>query len=112
VPKSATITDLTLYFTNTAALNLLNTNIQVTGRIFVSTTPNNSFSQLGPDFNIDIPLTGVLEIGGIRSQSYHGLSLVVPEKTRLVLVVSATASGLSLVNTVVGYVSAGVMLSM
>jgi hypothetical protein len=53
-------------------------------------------------------LTGLVSLGNIYTGNISGLSIPVSAQTRLLLVVSATASGITLINTVVGYVSAGV----
>ena len=55
-------------------------------------------------------LTGILSIGAISKGLLTGLAIPVPAQTRLMLVLTATASGLSLINTVAGYASAGVSI--
>ena len=51
-------------------------------------------------------LSGLISIGDISSGSTTGLSIPVTMNTRLLLVFSTTATGLNLVNSVVGYASA------
>ena len=56
-------------------------------------------------------LTGILTIGAISNGIATGLSVPVTPETRLLVVFSATATGLSLVNTVEGYASAGLSIT-
>ena len=49
----------------------------------------------------------VIAVGTLLNGSLTGLSIPVTARTRLMLVLSASASGLTLLNTVVGYASAG-----
>ena len=56
-------------------------------------------------------LTGIISIGTISKGTLTGLNISVPAGTRLMLVLTASASGLSLVNTVAGYASASVAIN-
>ncbi len=57
------------------------------------------------------PLTGVVSIGTISNGITTGLSIPIPAQARGVIVVSATATGVSLINTVPMYVSASISAS-
>ena len=77
-----------------------------------STTPNNTFSPIsGASVTLSPSLSGVVSIGTICSGITKNLLISVTEQTRLLLVISATSSGLTLINNISGYVSAGVAIS-
>lgn len=111
VPRAGTITDLSAFFSTTIALSLVGSTITVTAQLYSSSTPNNIFSPVpGASVKLAPPLNGTI---GIGTQSYgttSGLSIPVTVGTRLMMVFSASATGLSLINTVVGYASAGVAI--
>jgi BclB C-terminal domain-containing protein len=56
-------------------------------------------------------LSGIVSIGTLLNGTLTGLNIPVTAQTRLMLVFSATASGLSLLNTVAGYASAGLSIN-
>ncbi len=108
VPRAGTITSFSAFFSTTAALSLIGSTVTVTAQIYQSVTPNNVFSPIaGTLVNLTPSLTGVISIGTLLNGSLTGLSIPVTARTRLMLVLSATASGLTLLNTVAGYASAG-----
>ena len=112
MPRAGTITSISAFFSTTAALSLVGSTIQITAQLYSSSTPNNQFTAVpGAVVTLSPALTGVLSVGAISSGITTGLNITVTTQTRLMLVFSATASGLSLVNTVVGYASAGIAIS-
>lgn len=56
-------------------------------------------------------LTGIISVGTLLNGVLTGLNIPVTAQTRLMLVFSATASGLTLINTVAGYASAGLSIN-
>ncbi|PAC80794.1 hypothetical protein CHI05_15390, partial [Bacillus sp. 7788] len=110
VPRDGTITSFAGYFSTTAALALVGTSITVTASLFASPTPDNSFTQVA-SVTLAPPLTGILTIGAISNGIATGLNVPVTAETRLLVVFSATATGLSLINTVAGYASAGLSIT-
>jgi BclB C-terminal domain-containing protein len=112
VPRNGTIVSIDAYFSTVAALTLVGSTVTITAQLYSSTTPNNTFSPIaGTTITLAPPLTGVLAIGTISTGILSGLSIPVTAQTRLLMVFSATATGLSLVNTVLGYGSAGIELA-
>ena len=112
VPRTTNITSITAYFSVTAGLSLVGSSVAISAQLYQSTAPNNSFSPIaGTLINLTPNLSGVVAIGAICTGSLTGLSIQINAGTRLMLVFSATASGLSLLNTVAGYASAGVALT-
>lgn len=111
VPRDGTITSLSGFFSTTLAQSLIGSTVTVTAQLYQSTTPDNLFYPVpGAVVTLAPALTGVLAMGTISSGEVTGLSIPVTRGTRLLLVYSATATGLSLVNTLQGYASAGVAI--
>lgn len=109
VPRNGTITSVAAYFSTTVALSLLSTTITITAQLYQSTTPNNIFSPIaGSQVSLSPQLSGILSLGETSSGILTGLNIPVTAGTRLLMVFSATATGLDLVNTIAGYGSAGV----
>lgn len=78
-------------------------------QLYGSATPNNTFLPItGTDINLSPNLTGIINIGQISSGTLTGLSIPVTNQERLLMVFSISTTGLSLVNTLVGYASAGI----
>ncbi|MZQ87245.1 hypothetical protein GQF01_34530 [Paenibacillus sp. 5J-6] len=111
MPRAGTITSIAAYFSTTAALLLTGTTVTITAQLFSSATPSNNFTAIpGAVVTLAPALTGLLPIGTISNGITTGLTIPVTAQTRLLLVFSCTAAGLSLVNTVIGYASAGVAM--
>jgi len=110
-PRDGTITAIAAYFSTTLALSLLGSTVTITAQMYSSTTPNNIFTAIpGAIVTLAPPLTGVVSLGSISNGITTGLSIPVTAQTRLLMVFSATATGTSLINTVVGYASAGLTI--
>ncbi|MCC0684793.1 exosporium glycoprotein BclB-related protein, partial [Clostridioides sp. ZZV14-6345] len=112
MPRAGTITSISAYFSTTVALSLVGSTITITATLYESTAPDNTFTAVpGATVTLTPPLTGILSVGSISSGVLTGLNISVAAQTRLLLVFTATASGLSLVNTVAGYASAGISIN-
>ncbi|WP_304363389.1 exosporium glycoprotein BclB-related protein, partial [Paenibacillus pasadenensis] len=112
VPRDGTITALSAYFSTTAALSLVGSTISITATLYSSSTPDNTFTPIaGTEVTLAPALTGVISLGTISNGIVTGLAIPVTTQQRLLLVFSATATGLNLVNTVAGYASAGLSIS-
>lgn len=109
MPKASTISAISAYFDTTVALSLLGTNITVRAELYFSDT--NCFRVL-PDAFVDLSptLNGIINIGSQVKGTRSGLNIPVSEGTRLLMIFSVRASGLSLVNSVLGFASAGVAI--
>lgn len=109
VPRDGTISSIAGFFSNTVALALVGTTVTVQAQLYSAPAGSNSFAPVpGASVTLAPSLTGIVSIGSTSSGQTTGLSIPVTAGTRLLLVYSATATGLSLINTVTGYVSAGV----
>ncbi len=112
IPRDGIITSFSAFFSTTVALSLIGSTVTIRAQIYQSTTPNNVFSPIaGTLINLTPSLGGVISVGTLLNGSLTGLNIPVTSQTRLMLVFSATASGLSLLNTVVGYASAGLSIN-
>ncbi|WP_413409119.1 exosporium glycoprotein BclB-related protein [Paenibacillus amylolyticus] len=112
VPRDGVITSIAAYFSTTAALALVGSTVTITAQLFSSPTPNNAFTAVpGAVVTLAPPLTGIIALGSISNGITTGLTIPVTAQTRLLLVFSATATGLTLVNTVIGYASGGVNIT-
>ncbi len=112
IPRAGIITSFSAFFSTTVALSLVGSTVAIRAQIYQSPTPNNVFSPIaGTLINLTPSLSGVISIGTLLNGSLTGLNIPVTAQTRLMLVFSATASGLSLLNTVVGYASAGLSIN-
>lgn len=108
VPRAGVITSFSAYFSLTAALSLIGSTVTVNAQIYQSATPNNVFAPVaGTLISLTPALTGILSVGTLLNGVLTGLNIPVTAQTRLMLVFSATTSGLTLINTVAGYASAG-----
>jgi BclB C-terminal domain-containing protein len=109
VPRNGTISSLSGFFSNTVALALIGTSLNIQAQLFSAPAGSNTFSPVpGAVVNLAPSLTGILGIGTTASGITTGLSIPVAAGSRLLLVYSTTAAGLGLLNTVTGYASAGV----
>ena len=112
MPRDGTITSIAAYFSTTVALALVGSTITITAELFSSTTPDNTFTAVpGTAVTLSPALTGVVGLGAISSGVLTGLAIPVTAETRLLLVFSAEAAGVSLINVVAGYASGGVAIS-
>ena len=110
VPRDGVIESIAAFFSATAALDIANTQIIITARLYSSPTPNNIFTPIPGAVVTLTPLTGPVSVGEISTGLLKGLTIPVTAGTRILMVFSATASGESLVNAVIGYASAGVSI--
>lgn len=111
IPRDAVITSIAAYFSVTTALSIADTEITITAQLYKSETPDNIFIPI-PETLLNLtPKLSSLNIGDITSGILSGLNIPVIAGTRLLLVFSSTAEGLSLINTIAGYSSAGIEIS-
>ena len=112
VPRAGTITSFSAFFSTTLALSLIGSTVTVNAQIYQSATPDNVFSPIaGTLIALSPSLSGIISVGTLLNGSLTGLNIPVTAQTRLMLVFSATANGLTLVNTVAGYASAGLSIN-
>lgn len=111
-PRAGTITSIAAHFSNTAALSLIGTNITLTAQLYAAPAGSNTFSPVpGASVTLSPSLTALVTIGTTSTGVTSGLSIPVTAGTRYLLVYSATATGITLVNSVTGYASAGININ-
>ena len=102
---------MSAFFSNTAALSLVGSTVTITAQLYSSTTPNNTFTAVpGASVTLAPQLSGLISLGTISNGLTTGLNIPVTAQTRYLLVFSASATGLTLINTVAGYASAGLSI--
>ncbi|WP_306472558.1 exosporium glycoprotein BclB-related protein [Bacillus wiedmannii] len=112
MPDNGIITSISAYFSNTIAISLIGSTVTITAQLYSSTTPDNIFTPIpGTTVTLTPSLTGAITLGSISNGITTGLNISVSTETRLLLVFSATATGLSLINTITGYASAGIKIN-
>lgn len=105
-PTDFTLTDFAMSSSLTQALNLLGTTVTMSAQLYTSTLGDNVMSPVPGASCVASPaLTGSVTIGTIVSCRTSGLAIPITAGTRAVMVVSITAAGLSLLNTVQAQVS-------
>jgi len=112
IPRAGTITAVSGFFSSTTALALIATTVTIHGELYCSSIPANTLAPVPGTFVVLGPaLTGIVGIGTISSGSVTGLNIPITAQSRCAMVYSINASGLSLINTVVGYVSGGLVIN-
>ena len=90
-------------------MSLVATTITVQAQLYSSPTPDNTFTPIpGAVVTLVPSLTGVISIGSVSNGTTTGLSIPVTDQTRLMVVFSASATGISTTNTITAFTSAGV----
>jgi BclB C-terminal domain-containing protein len=108
-----TLTSLDGYFTNTSAMSLVGSTLQLRVELWTSSTPDNVFTPVpGASCTLAPALTGVIAIGIVTNCATTGLSIPITNQTQAILVVrSNVVAGLDTTSTLNGYWSAGLTLS-
>ena len=111
-PRDGTVTSISARFSTTVALALVGSTGTLTAQLYTSSSGDNTLTPVpGAICTMAPALTGIIAIGTLSSCITTGLSIPVTGQTSGVLVVSATAAGLSLVNTFTGYASASLAVA-
>jgi BclB C-terminal domain-containing protein len=108
-----TLTSLDGYFTNTSAMSLVGSTLELRVELWTSSTPDNVFTPVpGASCTLNPSLTGILAIGTVTNCTTTGLSIPIANQTQAILVVrSNVVAGLDTASTLNGYWSAGLTLS-
>lgn len=112
LPRAATLTGLTATFTTAQAISLIGSTLMPKVEVYAAAPGTTALTQVsGATCSMVPALTGLLAIGTATDCSVTGLAIPLSQGSRAVVVVSTTASGLSLVHTLAGVASAGVALN-
>lgn len=109
IPRAGTITSISGFFSTTSALSLIGSTVMITGQLYQALGPNsNQFVPIpGAIVMLNPGFTGLIPIGATISGSSTGLSIPVTAGTRLMMVYSASVTGLDLVLNITGHISGG-----
>ncbi len=108
IPRDGTITSISGFFSTTDNLNLTGTTLTVYAQLYQSAAPDNLFFPIPGAIVHLSPYTGAVSIGDNVNGLTNGLNIPVTAGSRLLLVFSASASGVGVINILPGYASAGV----
>jgi len=111
-PTDETITGITIYTSTTQAQTLVGETITIQAQLYTSTTPDNTFTPVpGATVTATPALTGIVSPGTISNGITTGLTIPVAAQTRGMIVVSATATGVSLINSIPVHISTSLSAS-
>ena len=111
MPRDGVIRSISAYYSNVIALNLVGTTVNITAQLYSAPPTSNIFTAI-PGASVQLaPISGVLALGGSTRGITTGLSIPVVAETRLLLVFSATTTGIPVATIITGYASAGVSIS-
>lgn len=109
MPRNGTVTSISAYFSTVFEFTLVSP-VTITAQLYISTTPNNTFTAVpGAVVTLTPALPiGIIPVGTITRGSITGLSIPITIETRMLIVFTSSTlpSGL----TVTGYASAGMSI--
>lgn len=113
MPRDGMITSIAAFFSTSVELALPDTTLAISAQLYESTAPpGNIFTPVpGAAVTLTPALSGSVPAGTAGSGITTGLAIPVDASARLLMVFSATAAGTALINTVLGYASAGVAIA-
>ncbi|GIP17941.1 hypothetical protein J40TS1_35830 [Paenibacillus montaniterrae] len=114
MPRDGIITAIAAFFSIVTPPTFLDANVTVHAQLFRSPgpSPDNIFFPI-ENATVDLTpaYTGTIIEGAGSSGLASGLNIPVTAGTRILFVLTATASGATLTNTISGYVSGGVSIA-
>ena len=109
MPTDGTIDRLTAFFSTSIPSDLTNTEVTISARLYISETPNNTFTEIpGTILNLTPTLTGNVPVNSIVTGSLTDLNIPVSAGSRLLFVIAASSTGDIFQNSIIGYVSGGI----
>lgn len=112
MPRNGTITSIYAMYSTTQALSLIGTSITINAQLYKAAAGSNSFSPVpGAVATMAPTLTGIAALGTTVNGSTTGLNITATAGERYLMVIGATATGLTLVNTITGYASGSVNIN-
>jgi len=112
LPEKSILSDLNIYFTNTNPLSTSVTTQVIKAQVYISTTPDNTFTPLNDAVvTLQPQIIGSIIAGTSFLGQRNNLKIKLNENTRIMLVFSLNyVSGDNISLTVLGYSSAGMTL--
>jgi len=112
VPRNGVLTDVSFHISNTTAQVLIGSTVTLRAQLYRAVGGSNSFTAVPGTITAGSPaFTGILAIGTTSAATTSGLSIPVVQGDRLLLVISAEAAGLSLINFVPLRASGGIVIN-
>jgi len=109
-PQAGTITAMSATFKNTLALTLILTTVTINATVYIAPAGSNTFTATTANLTLAPAYAGSVAIGGISFASAN-TNVPVNQGDRVLMVFSASATGLNLVNTITGTASAGITMT-
>lgn len=109
VPRTGTLTSISAFFRSTIGLNLPLSTLTVHAEIYLATGNSSTFNATGVTVSLTFPST--ISIGTAVANTANSFAINVNAGDRLLMVFTATASGVNLVNTLTGEASAGLSIN-
>jgi len=108
VARDGVITALNAYFSNTIALSLVGSALAIQAQLWTSF--GNTFTAV-PGAAVSFHYTGVVGVGTLIGATITGLTIPITVGTRYMLVFSATATGVQLVDIISGYAGGSIVVA-
>ncbi|MGV0922071.1 exosporium glycoprotein BclB-related protein [Empedobacter falsenii] len=109
LPRNSTIKSISFNYYNNVSLSLLGSTLSLHLQIYKADATSNTFLPISNTM-VTNDLTGTINIGYMASNSLSNLNIPLNANDKIVVLISATASGLTLINTSTGFVSASIGL--
>ncbi len=109
-PRAGTLTDLSAMLSVTTAVTLTGA-ATVNVQLYSAPSGSNTFSPVAGTLLTLPPLVGIIAIGTVTAGALHGLAVPITTDNRYLLVYSLTSTGTELVDTIVGFASAGLNIT-
>lgn len=110
IPYNCVIKTISFNYYNSVALSLIGSTLSLHLQIYKASAISNSYEPISQS-TVTNQLTGIINIGYTASNSLSNLNIPISANEKIVVLISATATGLSLVNTSTGFVSASIGLN-
>ncbi|WP_261752087.1 exosporium glycoprotein BclB-related protein [Rossellomorea vietnamensis] len=112
VPRGGTITSMSAFFSATASVTLVG-DTTIIAQLYRSADPStNTFDPIPETLvSLNPTITAPITLGDVSRGALSDLAVTVDQGDRLLMVFSATVTGITLVGTVLGYASAGVTIN-
>ncbi|MBD7986025.1 hypothetical protein H9649_15750, partial [Sporosarcina sp. Sa2YVA2] len=108
-PRSGVLSNISAGFTSNIGLNLPGSTLTVRAEIYRATGTSNIFNSTGVGVNLAFDNT--ISIGETRVGTASGFTVPVNAGDRLLMVFTASAAGVDLVNTLTGSATAGLTIN-
>ncbi|MEG0984000.1 exosporium glycoprotein BclB-related protein [Algoriella sp.] len=109
LPRNCIIRSISFNHYTSAAISLIGSTLSLHLQIYKANAVSNAYE---PILNtlVSNELTGLISLGHMASNSISNLNIPLAANDKIVVLISATATGLSLINTSTGFVSASIGL--